>query len=130
MYNTIINENGINVFVFKPEMSITYEIWVHDYVGGRAITVINIDDESGLLKKTEIDDEDRDFIDRKKFKPFMRIPHWLYDEFIKAFVESMDMKGIKPKTQSLIEGELNATKDHLADLKQVAFKLLKIEKTD
>lgn len=127
--NNTINENGINVFVFKQEMSRSYEVWVHDYVGGKPITVVNIDDESGLLIKTKITDEDRDvgFIDPKKFKPFMRIPHWLYDEFIKAFVESMELKGIKPNSQSLIEGELNATKNHLSDMKEVAFKLLKIE---
>lgn len=46
----------------------------------------------------------------------------LTDQIIKALVEAFDNHGIKPNSQSNLEGQLKSTKYHLEDMRKIAFK--------
>lgn len=128
MYNTIQNENGINFFTIERPMYNRFEVWCVEYRGGHPFANITL--EGNEMKKDEISEEDRmnGFAgEDDKFKPFLVLPHFYATELIKAFVEHLDRKGVKTKDHNLLEGENIATKEHLKDMKQIAFKLLKID---
>ena len=57
-------------------------------------------------------------------QPTLRIQHFLAPEFMKALAEALDNNGIKTDSDAKMQGTLEATRDHLRDLK----KLLKLEK--
>ena len=52
-------------------------------------------------------------------KPFMVLSNMMAKEFMQSLSEALDNKGIKPDSNAKIEGTLEATKSHLADLRQL-----------
>lgn len=53
----------------------------------------------------------------------MKVPSHMVDSLFKSLAEHLSERGVKTKNDSLIEGQLDATKYHLEDLR----KLLKIK---
>jgi len=121
MYNQIINENGINVFTMQNDMSIEVQIWAVEYVGG--IPYANLTIKNGRIVKEKLP-EDPMLRYKDKHKPLMTIPRHFAIPLMKAMVEHLDQNGAKTKDHNLIEGELNATKQHVADLQAITLSLL------
>ncbi len=54
-------------------------------------------------------------------KPTLSIPFWMAEEFMQAFVDELSNNGVKTKNELTMEGELNATKYHLEDMRKLVF---------
>ena len=53
------------------------------------------------------------------FQPYMRMTQYVWEEFMKGIVDIADRKGIRPDSNSKLEGELEATKKHLESMEKV-----------
>lgn len=51
--------------------------------------------------------------------PTLRIPHMIGEDFLHALAQALDEKGIKTDKDAKIEGTLEATREHLKDLRQM-----------
>lgn len=60
-------------------------------------------------------------------EPFLTLPVTFADEFMKLLVEHATKKGINTEKESKLEGRLEATAAHLADMQAIAKKLLKMD---
>ena len=52
-------------------------------------------------------------------EPTLRLSRWMADPFLTAWADMLHKENVKPTIQSFIEGELTATKKHLADMRQL-----------
>lgn len=59
--------------------------------------------------------------------PFVSLPYYLADGFLRNISEHLSKKGIKSKDENHIEGELQAKKEHLADMQMIVKKVLKLD---
>ena len=126
MYNTIINENGINVFTVQHDMKTTVEIWAVEYQGGRPYANCIIKDHRLEMEKLSEEEIEGPMVDNER-KPLMVIPRHFAIPLMKAMVEHLNQNGARTKEHNLIEGELNATRHHLGDLQVIVRKLIKID---
>lgn len=62
-----------------------------------------------------------------KVKPFIKISDRLFKEFLRLMVDYASKHEMKTENENLIQGKIIATEKHLADIRTIAFKLLKIE---
>ena len=62
-----------------------------------------------------------------KVKPFMKISDRLFKVFLRLMVDYASKHQLKTENENLIQGKIIATEKHLADIRTIAFKLLKIE---
>lgn len=94
----------------------------HDFLLRRVLIIIFCNDRKEVLNlyTSEIkilkDDEQipDDFI--------MKIPAVMEPQFLKAFAEALDEKGVKTENDFKIQGLLKATKYHLEDMRKIVFK--------
>ena len=49
------------------------------------------------------------------------IPHWIEDEFFRAFLTFMDREGRKTENDHKLQGKIEAMRDHLQDMKRLIF---------
>lgn len=55
-------------------------------------------------------------------EPSLRISHHIAPDFLKALAEALDEAGIKTENDFKLQGILEATKKHLADMRKLVFK--------
>jgi len=67
---------------------------------------------------------DSPFVDNKKIKPLLVIPHHFLRDLVAGFAEYAQKKDIRTENQNLLEGKLIATEKHLSDMQDFAKKLL------
>lgn len=60
--------------------------------------------------------------DGKEYEPSLRIPDYLASSFLKAVAAALDENGVRPPSVDRIEGEMEATRRHLEDMRKLVFK--------
>jgi hypothetical protein len=86
---------------------------------GNRLFVIGFD--GSLLVKQEVNSENEFKTD---FIPLFRISMFDEQSYFKAFLDYASGKGIKTVDENLLEGKMEAMKDHLADSKSTLEKVL------
>jgi len=110
----------ITIFVQKPMMLNSVDagrLYIIDESEGKRFE-LTMSDKPGYLKRVELKSDEP-----KEVEPFLILPSGFFEEFIKGIVEYANNEGIKPKDQTLIEGKYEATKEHLADMRKLVFKI-------
>lgn len=59
--------------------------------------------------------------DDKEYEPSLRIPDYLASAFLKAVATALDKNGVRLPSVDRIEGEMEARKDHLEDMRKLVF---------
>tara|TARA_R110000772_G_C13310332_1_gene440619 strand:- start:27304 stop:27654 length:351 start_codon:yes stop_codon:yes gene_type:complete len=59
--------------------------------------------------------------------PLLVLPMRMYDTLLRMFANNAREKGIQTENENITKGKLIATQDHLADLKKIVMKQLKID---
>ena len=82
-------------------------------------------------KDGKLTQQKTNFIETPDLNPLLELPSHLFDDFVKLIVDYANNEGIKSDNHNLIEGKLQATENHLEDLKKyfpmVLDKLLEIK---
>ena len=103
----------INVWIGISQYSASYEIWVSENNG---VELFNLHIERSKLIKTKIDEGSVQ--QKPKLKPFLIIPYSLGRLLFPALINALNGINIQSKNEAIIEGTLNATKEHLKDLQK------------
>lgn len=77
-------------------------------------------------KSIEVQEFENCFVS-KKMKPFMVLPDYFFDDFLKLLTGYGNDNGAKPKELSYNEGLITAQSDHLLDMKKALDALIKIK---
>lgn len=72
---------------------------------------------------TEVEIENQGVVD--SIKPLLSVPHRMREDFLKAFIKAASDVGVKPESESHLEGKLKATELHLTDMRNLTNMLTK-----
>jgi len=118
----ILNSNSAKLIISDDFSSMTTSIYLISLEGLRQV-VTGYDGTN--LVKTEIGEGDA--IKGSKVIPLLVVPYFMSRQLLALFQESAKENDIRPKDESVMEGKLIATKEHLVDMQKIVNKLLKIE---
>lgn len=115
---TNINFNNLDIFIENNRYKRSIEIWVIE----KGIQKdINIHFNGNELITTDLEHCN---VAPEGVKPFLSLPNKLAEDIFKAVTEYNSINGIKTKDQTLIEGKLIATENHLEDMRNISNKLI------
>ena len=91
-------------------------------IEGTRLFIIGYDD--GKLIEQEVSAEN-ELAPMTTSKPLLRVNYFMFNAFLKAFVDYANNVNIVTENENLLKGKLEATEKHLEDMREIAKTLLK-----
>lgn len=100
-------------YIERPPMSKTVEIYAFEQRGDND-RFYSYDGKGKII----VEDIPR-FQTSEKVKPLIVMSSWMFDQLKMHMVSLAHQEGVKPESQHKLEGTLEATRDHLDDLRSI-----------
>jgi hypothetical protein len=110
--------DNIEVIIHRQLHLMTVEVYLRQQENGK-VYIIGYDGD--LLVKQLFDDQNPEV---QEFKPLLKLPDYMLDTLMKSFAEELSSKGYRTKNENHIEGKLQATETHLADMREFSKQML------
>jgi hypothetical protein len=110
-----MGSNKLELFINDNLYNDSVDIWLRE---SDTIQKYNIEFDGKYLVKTALKGEG------ELLNPFLKLPKHFAEALFKSISEHIADKGIKTKDQNLLEGKLQATEEHLKDMRNFSRKLL------
>jgi hypothetical protein len=96
-------------------------------LGGGKEEIIGYDSKNQCLEITTIDGVEA-FIGNKKIKPLLVFPMGIKHELLNGLLNALSNINIKTEDENLLKGKLEATENHLNDMRDITKHVLKMNK--